>query len=131
MIPDGLQEAEDEMVNWSRWSHQEQIGPQDVPPPSIWDAWLSRHGRVAGWGLTLAEQEAESRGEVIELAQDIGPPPIDEAKAERTEANMRRLMDSDPRTYVALREHYYRWVRVPDLELHAALRRYQDSCKTP
>ena len=131
MIPDGLQEADDELVNWSRWSHRDATGPDEIPPPSIWDAWLSRNGRVAGWGLTIAEQEAEARGEVIELAQDIGPPPIDEAQAEKTDANLRSLLDVDNRTYVALREHYYRWVRVPDLELHAALRRYNDYFKTP
>ncbi len=125
MIPSGLQEADDELANWARWG-RDHAGPGAMPPPSIWDAWLNFKGRIAGWGLTAAEKEAEARGERVELAQESGPPPIDETDALCTDANMAWLMRHDQRTFAALHKHYYRWQRVSDLEMYRALRAYSD-----
>ena len=124
MIPPGLQWVDDEMHNWGRWGHQKG-GPQDVPEPSIWDAWLSFKGRNAGWGLTAAEKEAEARGEIIEAARDDPPPPpIDERLAESTDRKLLYLRDCDPRHYVALRKRYYRRMVVSETELHQAMRAF-------
>lgn len=125
LMPPGLQWVHDELVNWARWG-REHAGPGEIPEPSIWNAWLSWNGHVAGWGLTQAQQEAEARGETVVVDEAPPPAPVDEALAEHTDATMAKLMDSDPRTYVALREHYYRWRKIPEMELHTAMRHYAD-----
>ncbi len=125
MIPPSLQWVHDELVNWARWG-RDHAGPGDIPEPSIWNAWLSWNGHVAGYGLTIAQQEAEARGEVVTVDEAPPPPPIDEAGAEHTDAKLQRMSINNARSYVALHKHYYRWGKVPELEIHAAMRHYAD-----
>lgn len=125
MIPPSLQWVDDELSMWSRWG-REHAGPGDLPEPAIWNAWLQWNGRVAGYGLTIAQKEAEARGEVVVI--DEAPPaePIDEAQAEHADKKMKRLSLTDARSFVALHKHYYRWHKVAELELHTAMRHYAD-----
>ena len=125
MTPPSLQWVEDELCNWSRWG-REHAGPGEIAPPAIWDAWLSRRGKQAGWGLTVAQQEAEARGETVVVDEAPPPEPIDEAAAEHADRKMRRLSLNDARSYVALHKHFYRWHRVAEAELHEAMRHYAD-----
>ena len=125
MIPDALKWVDHELTNWARWG-RDHAGPGDIPEPTIWNAWLSFNGRVAGWGLTPAQQEAEARGETVVVDEAPPPPPIDEALAEHTDAKLKRLSINDARSFVALHKHYYGWHRVPEIELHAAMRHYAD-----
>ena len=123
MIPPGLQWVHDELTNWARWG-REQSGPGDIPEPTIWNAWLSWNGHVAGWGLTQAQQEAEARGETVIIDEAPPPPRIDEAAAENTDRILRRLRTHNEKSYAALHKHYYLWQRVPEQDLHAAMRHY-------
>lgn len=125
MIPAGLQWVHDELNNWARWG-LDRAGPGDIPEPSIWDAWLSFKGRVAGWGLTKAQQEAEARGEVVIIDETPPPPPIDAELAETTDRKMRFLHDNDARSFVALHKHYYRWHKVAEGDLHTAMRHFAE-----
>ncbi len=125
MIPPGLQWVDDELRNWARWG-REHAGPGDIPPPAIWDAFLSYKGRQAGWGLTQAQKEAEARGEVVVIDEAPPPPPIDEAGAEHADRKLQRLSINDARSFVALHKHYYRWSKVQEPELHVAMRNYAD-----
>lgn len=124
MIPANLQWIADELENWARWGRQAD-GPHGVPEPSIWDAWLNFKGRIAGWGLSLAEQAAEARGEDVIVAEGEDPlPEIDERLAETADRKMRYLRDCNARVYGPLRRHFYQRRPVTWERLHEAMRRY-------
>jgi hypothetical protein len=125
MIPPGLQWVADELDNWGRWGRQHG-GPHDIPEPSIWDAWLNFKGRIAGWGLTKAEQEAEARGEIVEVHIDPPLPSIDEYQAEGTDRKLLYLRDCIPAAYAALHKHWYKRKRVRESDLHEAMRHFAD-----
>lgn len=115
----------DELTNWARWG-REHAGPGDIPEPAIWNAWLQWNGHVAGYGLTVAQKEAEARGETVIVDEAPPPPAIDEALAEATDCKLTRLGINNARSFCALHKHYYRWARVPELDLHTAMRHYAD-----
>ena len=125
MIPPGLQWVHDELANWARWG-REPVGPQAIPEPAIWDAWLSYKGRAAGWGLTQAQKEAEARGETVLVDEAPSTYDIDEAWAQLADRRLNRLTVVDRPAFVALHRYFYRWSTVSELVLHAAMRHYAD-----
>lgn len=128
MIPASLQWIADELENWGRWGRDPGGAPMNIPEPSIWQAWLSFRGRIAGYGLTIAEKEAEARGEIVEVDYGSEPPPrpIDEHAAFATDWKMRGLSITDKRSYAVLHKYYYRRRPVDIEDLFAAMRYYGD-----
>lgn len=121
MTPD---DAKAELEMWGRWARQSD-GPKGYGEPSIWSAWLSYKSRVAGWGLTEAEQEAEKAG-VHFTQSDDRPPPIDDVAAQQTDRILMALRGRSGHSFTIIRLHFYKLRRQQDDDLYPALRQYVD-----